>query len=85
MASLQDADGNAHGFRGGRRDDHGRPRADLIDKANKKMPTTFDELIEDRDAIQGRSAWPSPRTSCTTGTDPVSVGHGAGLKDPPVT
>ena len=47
MASLQDADGNAHGFPW----EAGAmimaaSRADLIDKANKKLPTTFDELID---------------------------------------
>ena len=54
MASLQDAEGNAHGFPW----EAGAmimaaSRADLIEKANKKLPATFDELIEVCDAIHG--------------------------------
>ena len=55
MASLQDGKGDAHGFPW----EAGAmimaaSRADLIDKAGKTMPTTFDELIEVCEAVHGQ-------------------------------
>ncbi|MGI9426674.1 MAG: ABC transporter substrate-binding protein, partial [Hyphomicrobiaceae bacterium] len=55
MASLQDTNGDPHGFpwEAGAMI-MGASRADLIDKAGKKMPTTFEELIDVCDAIHGQ-------------------------------
>jgi multiple sugar transport system substrate-binding protein len=87
MASLQDANGNAHGFPW----EAGAmimaaSRADLIDKANKKMPTTFDELIDVCEAIHGKE-----RMAAFTADKlhhwnwiPYLMGHGGTVfKDPP--
>jgi multiple sugar transport system substrate-binding protein len=55
MASLQDAKGDPHGFPW----EAGAmimaaSRADLIEKAGKRMPTTFDELIDVCEAIHSQ-------------------------------
>lgn len=61
-------------------------RADLIEKAGKKMPTTFDELVDVCDAIHGQE-----RMAAFTADKlhhwnfiPYLMGHGGGVfKDPP--
>ncbi len=87
MASLQDGNGDPHGFPW----EAGAmimaaSRADLIDKAGKKMPTTFDELIDVCDAIHGQE-----RMAAFTADKlhhwnwiPYLMGHGGQVfKDPP--
>ncbi len=87
MASLQDGNGDPHGFpwEAGAMI-MGASRADLIDKAGKKMPTTFDELIDVCDAIHGQE-----RMAAFTADKlhhwnwiPYLMGHGGQVfKDPP--
>jgi multiple sugar transport system substrate-binding protein len=87
MASLQDKNGDPHGFPW----EAGAmimaaSRADLIDKAGKKLPTTFDELIDVCDAIHGQE-----RMAAFTADKlhhwnwiPYLMGHGGQVfKDPP--
>ncbi|MGI9525303.1 MAG: ABC transporter substrate-binding protein [Hyphomicrobiaceae bacterium] len=87
MASLQDANGDPHGFpwEAGAMI-MGASRADLIDKAGKKMPTTFDELIDVCDAIhgQGRMAAFTADKLHHWNWIPYLMGHGGEVfKDPP--
>ncbi len=55
QSAMQDANGNTYGFAW----EAGAmlmaaSRADLLDRANLRMPTTFDELIAACEAVQGR-------------------------------
>ena len=87
MASLSDANGDPHGFpwEAGAMI-MGASRADLIDKAGKTMPTTFEELIDVCEAIHGQE-----RTAAFTADKlhhwnwiPYLMGHGGQVfKDPP--
>ena len=87
MASLQDKNGDPYGFPW----EAGAmimaaSRADLIDKAGKKMPTTFDELMDVCEAVHGKE-----RVAAYTndklhhwGLIPYLMGFGGKVfKDPP--
>ena len=87
MAAMSDANGDPHAFPW----EAGAmimmaSRADLIEKAGKKMPTTFEELIDVCDAVHGQE-----RMSAFTADKlhhwnwiPYLMGHGGGVfKDPP--
>lgn len=87
MASLQDSNGDPHGFpwEAGAMI-MGASRADLIDKAGKQMPTTFEELLDVCEAIHGQE-----RMAAFTADKlhhwnwiPYLMGHGGQVfKDPP--
>jgi len=87
MAALVDANGDPHGFPW----EAGAmimiaSRGDLIEKAGKKMPTTFEELVEVCDAVHGQE-----RTAAFTADKlhhwnwiPYLMGFGGSVfKDPP--
>ncbi len=87
MAALQDANGDPYGFPW----EAGAmimaaSRADLIDKAGKSMPTTFDELMDVCEAVHGQE-----RTAAYTNDKlhhwewiPYLMGFGGTVfKDPP--
>ena len=87
MASLRDKNGDPYGFpwEGGAMI-LAASRADLIDKAGKKMPTTFDELMDVCEAVNGKE-----RVAAFTndklhhwGLIPYLMGFGGKVfKDPP--